>query len=360
MTIDEAMEALVGRKEFALRRNDGLVTINYVVHMPGTFDGIRADFRGITFDETTGECVSRPLHKFFGVGQTPETMFHELKDRTAAIFEKLDGTMVHWLRHQGRVVAATRMGPGTTHAHAAQEFAESRGLIPTIAAEIDDGYTPIFEFLSPRFPIVVRHPAERLVYLCSRNRETGDYCFAAHYPDLVQAYRFPFARLMAELEDRRDFEGFVCWLDNGMTVKAKCSWYTERHRAFDAMTRPAYKLYGLVFDGVMDDLIAAAQPHHKSPLERVYREAQEAFLAERDWLASQCAPILVADPWADGDPRAKRKAFVERVRQQHPADLGGLMLLYDGKPADDWIQARLMERFKEAYPDPIMVGAEAN
>jgi hypothetical protein len=249
------------------------------------------------------------------------------------------------------------MGIGTIHARSAQSLATEWGMLPDIAAEIDDGYTPIFEYCSPRFPIVVRHPKERLVHLCSRHRESGKYRFDGGYPDATNRFTFPFSALMERLKDRRDFEGFVCWLSDGTTVKAKCNWYLERHRAFDAMLRPAYKLYGLALDGVMDDLVAAAQPHHKGHLERVWREAASDMLAERARLAERVKSLIPIADQVD-DPKLSRKLYVEAIRQECPGDLGPIMSMYDGRSPEKAIKSRLMEKYRAMYPDPLIIGGE--
>ena len=312
---------LEGRKEFAVRRDDGLVTINYVVQMPGTFDGIRADFRGITFDEATGQCVSPPLHKFFNVNQTPGTMFPAIRNRQSMIFEKLDGSLIHFMRHRGEILAASRMGPGTDHALAAFAFAKTSRKLGAIAKEVDDGWTPIFEFCSPKYPIVVRHPMTRLVYLCSRCRASGEYTFNGEYADRAAIYSFRFSDIMAELEHKQDFEGYVCWLDDGTVVKAKCNWYLARHRAFDVLLRPAYKLYGMALEGVMDDVIAAAASHHKGPLEQVYEEAQTDFLAETERLQLLARAIEGRSSGATQGVRRRGQAAVARGRRGLDEDL---------------------------------------
>lgn len=357
MNLAEAMAALEGRKEFAVRRNDGLVTINYVVQMPGTFDGIRRDFRGITFDEATGVCVSRPFHKFFNLNQIPETQFDRLKHLDALVFEKVDGSLVHFLKHKGEYRAATQSGTDTKHSIEAEKLTTRLGLWDRVGRMVDDGFTPMFEYVSPRFPIVLWYPTERLVFLCARNCETGNYVFSGDFDDKAERYQHRFSEIVEKATELEYAEGFVCWLEDGSVVKVKSPWYRDRSPAFDALLRPAHKLYGLVFEGVMDDLIAASEPHHKAPLERVWAEAQTDFLAETQRLQTLACEVANAHP-GGLDPKTRRKAFVEIAQQRAPASLGGLMRLYDGKPADEWVQARLMERYRTLYPDPIIVGAE--
>ena len=130
-TLSEAYEAINGHDEFAVKVYDGLISFDYIVVFPGSFDAseeevrdrayylwekaggpifdsvqfwlqaeidckrfahIRRNMRGVTFD-AAGNLVSLPLHKFFNVNQTAETQFDLIKHHTATIYEKLDGCL---------------------------------------------------------------------------------------------------------------------------------------------------------------------------------------------------------------------------------------------------------------------------
>ncbi len=60
----------------------GLTVACYLFMDAATFDTPAAlECRGITFDKT-GAVVSRPLHKFFNIGEREETQPHKLLSRT--------------------------------------------------------------------------------------------------------------------------------------------------------------------------------------------------------------------------------------------------------------------------------------
>ena len=67
--------------------------MNYLIQLPDSFHGIRRVFRGVTFDEATGDIVSLPLHKFLNINQAPETQWDILKDQEGVIYEKMDGCL---------------------------------------------------------------------------------------------------------------------------------------------------------------------------------------------------------------------------------------------------------------------------
>jgi T4 RnlA family RNA ligase len=467
-TLSQALEALNGHTEFTVKRYDGVVSIDYIVIFPGSFDAteqeirerayylwdnagrpagdevdfwlqaeqdcrrfatIRRNFRGVTFDEQTGEIVSLPLHKFFNVNQTPETSFEKIKHRTATIYEKLDGSMIHFFIHPQRqeLQASTCRSSLTPQAQEALKLAHKQGLKGVLEKSILDGWTPIFEYVAPNNQIVVAYPKPRLVYLISRNRHTGEYRYDwKAYPDKAQSYEFTFGDIFSQV-NREEFEGYVCHLhmDDGkvMLVKAKTPWYMERHRAVDALMRPAYKLYGVVFQGVMDDLIALAADRFKPALTAIYEEAQRDLLNERLRLEAEFADLtekldsepVVAPPdkyaqleeqvdslkragkkieaikrfqeatglgliaardyvkagiWPHGLVRqdeidlelsrqSRRKTrFVELVQQMFPRDFNLLMTMYAGRDPGDGIKERLMEKYREKYPNKLFADLE--
>lgn len=57
-------------------------------------DATRRELRGLTFD-LNGKVISRPYHKFFNLGERPETQPDVIDlSRPHEILEKLDGSMV--------------------------------------------------------------------------------------------------------------------------------------------------------------------------------------------------------------------------------------------------------------------------
>lgn len=362
-TLNDALKSLEGRPEFAVKRYDGLVCINYLLQLPDSFEGIRANFRGITFDEVTGECISLPFHKFYNINQLPTTQWNLLSSLTGTIYEKVDGSMVHFFMHRGNLRCATRMSAETPQALEALKFFQKTSMLDAVVAEVEAGYTPLFEYISPNNQIVVEYPETRLVYLNSRNRKTGEYRFNESFEDRAQRYHFPFSQVLDNL-DKEEFEGYVCHLENGLWVKCKGNWYMERHRAVDALMRPAYRLYEVVFAGVMDDLIAVAPDRHKPRLLKIYADAQMDLLREKKRVEElfQTVRALMYEKgytqkkewnFSDRDDKVLRKAFALHVQQHHAGDMSLLMTLYCGGNPEEEICRRLMEGYKLKYPNRI-------
>jgi T4 RnlA family RNA ligase len=394
--LSEALEAIAGHDEIAIKRHDGLTTLDYMLCFPGTFDAspeeitlhgeikarryalVRQNCRGMKFDEATGLLVSLPLHKFFNIGQTERTQFRHLEGCKAKIYEKMDGSMIHFFVHPGHneLQASTRSSSQTSQAVEALALAKKNPLVlDRILAMISDGWTPIFEYVAAHNQIVVQYPRARLVYLISRNRTTGEYRFFDGMPDSASYFEFPFSEINNYL-DRQEFEGYVCHLEftedvpavavKGQTeiVKAKTPWYLERHRAVDALMRPAYKLYQVVFDGIMDDLLPTAPDRFKPKLTSIYEEAQRDLLNEQrrvEQLFNKClaavAPSGAELPGRKVD-KVLRKAFVEYVQQHHKSEFHLAMSLYLGNDPSPYIKDRLMEGYKVKYPTRLFADME--
>lgn len=390
-TLQQAYEALNGHEEFVVKTFDGVVTFDYVYSFPGSFDvtedevrnrayqlwqnaggpatdshefwfqaerdikwfsHLRHNFRGIKFDEKTGKCISLPLHKFYNLNQTEGTQFHLHKDRKAKIYEKLDGSMVHFfINPHGELSASTRLSVMSPQAIEALRFVKKNLELEKLICEtIQNGFTPIFELVSAGNQVVVQYQEPRLAYLISRNREDGSYLFETKFPDSAVIYEFDFKDIHQFL-DRSEFEGYVCQLDNGLFVKAKTRWYLERHRAVEPLMQPAYTLYQLVYDGLMDDLISIATENYKPALNKIYEEAQRDLLNETKRLNELHARLMANFP-DEPASRLLRKRYVKQAKE-YPDDFYFLMVLYDQKSPEKIIQEKLMRGYKLKYPEKL-------
>lgn len=343
-TLADARAALAGRTEFAVHEHDGVVSVNYLVTRPDSFAGVRREFRGVTFDAATGRLLSLPFHKFFNLNQTAATQFHALRHLRADVYEKLDGTLVHWFRHPaGDLRPATRMSHATAQARAAGRFAAARPeLLARIAASVDAGLTPLFEHVGPDNPVVVRYPAERLVYLHSRDRATGRYVSEADYPDRADRHPVAFADVLAHA-DRPGYEGFVCHLETGEFVKVKGAWYLERAGAADWLARPAFAVYEAALQGKLDDLLPLLQAADRPRVEGLIAEAGRDLVAAVR--AAEAAHATLAAEFG-----TDRKGYAAAAQVRHPDLFAGLMRLFIGRPPHDALRGPLVAAYRERHP----------
>jgi T4 RnlA family RNA ligase len=369
-TLEEAYTAARGRTEFAVKRLDDTVAFDYIVMLPDSFmvetdteEGrrqawIRRNFRGVTFCAYSGRIVSLPLHKFYNINQNEEASFHLHQHRQANIYEKLDGSMIHFYLVNGKLVSSTRRSPATLQAKEALSLVETDLRLKDLILEtIANGMTPIFEFISPRNQIVVRYQQHKLVYLISRNRKTGQYIYETKYPDRASTYEISFGDIFNYL-DRQEFEGYVCHLDNGEIYKVKTPWYVERHRAVDFLMKPLYKLYEVSLDGFMDDLIAIAAESYKSKLQSIDMEVQTDLLEQKSLYQNRFDAMVaflgtehqsLQDRLVDKD---YRKKFVQAVQEQG-LPLSIMMAMFGGKEPDSIIKKDLLTNYTEKYTGKI-------
>lgn len=438
-TLEEALEAAKDRKEFSVKRYNGLIRIDYIVTFSNSFSysqedcellaveknisfeaaeiickknaEIRKQFRGIVFSDS-GELLSLPLHKFFNVNQVEETQYNLISDCKADIYEKLDGSMIHFFIHDGKLLSSTRGSTATVQAQVALQYVEKNPTLKAaIVKEVNDGFTPIFELVGPTNQIVVSYQSTRLVYLISRDRENGSYIFNEEFADRSNRYCFEFNEIYNNV-NKTEFEGYVCHLDNGMIVKIKTSWYTDRHRAVDALMRPAHYLYQVVFDGHMDDLIAIAVETYHPGLNKIYEEAQndllnkkielenqfnhlmdifKEYVYQNDWdnieksfselslleaiklvrsktnlSLSDCKnyvqtlerPIELIQKFEKDKIKSLKFEFTKLVRNNYPEMFDELISLYMGKDPEEKIKDKLMQEYRKKHTHKLYIDLE--
>jgi RNA ligase len=104
--IDDIRSAVTGKEEIKyILQPNGTTIVCYMFQDSHTFDTPEAiECRGIAFG-SDGKIVSRPLHKFFNMGEkawlTPDELLK--RDDVVAIYDKLDGSMIATSYHNGKL-----------------------------------------------------------------------------------------------------------------------------------------------------------------------------------------------------------------------------------------------------------------
>lgn len=281
------------------------VIVSYMISTPDIWDapfGIEA--RGITFDADTGECVCRPFEKFFNLGENKYTqpdIIEQLIDHSSQVYvaEKADGSMVTpVLIDNETIIFKTKKSFYSDTANSANQDAPenvrrlSMGLLLA-------GYTPIFEYTSPDWKIVLDYGTEpNFTLLTARHIETGVYMDPAYLlflaeqegVDMVDTVIYPRAgsgygeEIITDLpkyaanyepaEGERGMEGWVIYTD-GRRVKIKTKWYCDRHHLIDIRERDVAEL---IYDEKIDDLIPELEIAG-AKMDRVH-EIQDAIVEE--------------------------------------------------------------------------------
>ena len=355
ITLGQAVAALQGRNEFVTKETQDTICFDYVVIKDDTFNDpefgwIRRNFRGITFCKHTGGLISLPFPKFFNLNQNQESQYIHHKNKKATIYEKVDGSMIHFYKTiNNNLVASTCRSSESTQAKEALQFALNNDKVFTqINNSIDNGYTPIFEWCAPHNQIIVFYNKPRLVYLMSRHRETGKYLFETDYSDKASVFEINFSDILNNT-DKKDFEGYVCHLEDGNIFKVKTPWYLERHKSVDLLTRPKYKAYELSLNGCMDDIISLSPDGHKEIFINIDREVKDdiikfnsELIQEFETLSKKFSHSGVID----------RKEFAMATKGH--ANFSALMQMVSGKNPDTFIKKKLLEKYELLYPLKIM------
>ena len=295
--ISDVLPAIEGRDEFVVAEKEGYTVINYNVMMSDTFPDvhdlsgsyeraascgwgsedvdnlygqthakIRRECRGIIFDTETGDIIRRPFHKFFNINEREETQLHNLDfSKEHWVDTKLDGSMIAVFAHEGKLVWGTKMVAPDFH-DMIEKFVESSGIdyAGFCWKLINDGYTPIFEWMHPQKRIVIDYGKEpALTLLAVRHMVTG--VFADINNPVIAEFNIPVVEQHSKVTDPKAFmeyvhdlknaEGFVIRWSNGHRVKIKAHEYLQIHRAKEAILQDR-NICELILDEKLDDVKA--------------------------------------------------------------------------------------------------------
>jgi RNA ligase len=269
--IDKVLRVIEGRKEFIVAEKDHYRIINYVISGENTFpdvfsqnDAILRECRGLVFD-INGNLIARRFHKFFNVFEREETHSSRIDiSKPHVILEKLDGSMITPIPIKKTFRLGTKMGVTDVSMGAEELIANKQNYIDFIYEMIARGITPIFEYCSRKFRIVVDYPEERLVLLAARHNISGEYLsysdlvsYSEKFDlDLVQQYKGTVENMKMLIEDIRnetEGEGWIIRFENGHMVKLKNETYVRLHKVKDKI-RFEYNLVDLILREELDDL----------------------------------------------------------------------------------------------------------
>lgn len=245
--ISDVQPFVADKKEIRFSEQPNGCTVGCYMFMDGnTFDTPQAlECRGIAFDRS-GRIVSRPLHKFFNVGEKPWLMPEQLSERhdVAAIQDKIDGSLIATAWIDGELVLRSRKSFTSDVVALAEEIMERKPLLREFASEVAySGMTACFEITHPKARIVVDHgsePSLRLLHV--RANVSGEYVLldprhgiheliAEYGVERVRHFPGDLRTAMLSLEGMKDAEGYVAQFDSGDMCKIKCPWYLRLHRS---------------------------------------------------------------------------------------------------------------------------------
>ena len=253
------------------------------VHGTDKWDAVTTKCRGVIYRTDTEEIIARPFEKFHNLhtASMPETDPGSWGDEVLVskglvwtateqwmltepeVWEKMDGFLATLYEWEGKQYIASKGSFDSPHAKWATAWLQARGRF-----EYPEGYTPVFEGISPNFRIVVDYEkSEELVLLALVKNETGE---EAHRLGTVQCaqmnelrapniYGFKWQDAAEKSNDEtvKNFEGYVLvWRRPGTTpfrLKVKYADYLRLHRMVSTVSPKA--IYNCLAGGKRDDLV---------------------------------------------------------------------------------------------------------
>lgn len=251
--IDDLRSQVSHLPEIRFQTNEfGFTVVCYMIATADTFTGEHAAFsrecRGITF-APDGKIASRPLHKFFNVGELPETLEDVVAgkwDTLRRIMDKRDGSMLHPIKlTDGSILLKTKKSFTSDVALSATKFVnlpQNAEVLEFCRHCVENDWTPVFEYTSPKSRIVLAYGEEKLVLLHVRDNITGEYfhsgvvhsiakAYGVEVVDEFNRYEFTFDKTKGLTKSLQDVEGFVMEFADGSMMKWKTDWYFEMHHA---------------------------------------------------------------------------------------------------------------------------------
>ncbi len=338
--LDDLRPKVADKKEIRFATHPNGTTLACYMFMDSrTFDSPESlECRGIVFDRE-GKVCSRPLHKFFNVGEKDWLSVDALnrRDDVVAVYEKLDGSMLATAWVDGALQWRSKKSFTSDVVKLTEAFVAdpAQQQLVGFATEVARaGWTAVFELLHPQARIVVAHPQPALRLLHVRDNVTGQYVLLdPKHPvhELVRHFEVPqvprfeglsLEQVLASLESMDEQEGYVLQFADGEMAKLKCPWYLRLHRSITFLRERDIALAAL--NEELDDLkgVLAEAGVDLAPVCEVEQRLKTRLLGLLDELESTAAEGAGLD----------RKSFALKF-QGHPL-FGLLMQQFQGKEVD--------------------------
>lgn len=308
--------------------------------------------RGLIVDMKNKRILAHPFHKFFNVGEMPETNYDKLLlEGSFEVSEKLDGSMLITFQNpsDGKYHFTTKGSLDSEHGQYATTIMSER---MKTSSWISD-YTLMFELIAKKFQIVVDYKkkgyAEGVYLIGARHRSSNKLL---SYSDLqklanelhvptVQTYLFDsLDEVIAHTEILPVLdEGYVVIFESGLRIKIKGAEYLRVHRFISRLSDGS--ILDSIKDNTFDQIIELAPEEYK---EGVREKAKLFKTLLNDW-REDCRSLL------EKSPRTSRKEFALWVKENVPAHLRPFLFeMFDGKePNHEKLCRTLAQKYKVTH-----------
>lgn len=216
------------------------------------------NLRGITFDKESKTLLALPFHKFFNYKENDFTQDESIANKQISLIrEKIDGSLIMFFMLDNVLYAKTKMGCFNDQSNWSMNIVNNNTLLKKeIIYKIENGFTPMFEFISPRNRIVIFYEHEELIYLGARNMKDGSYNFdKMKNCKNTEEYENEnnINSMVNMIQTFSNKEGIVVVFSDGDMMKIKTEDYIMCHRAKNSIFNKKY-LAELVISGNIDDI----------------------------------------------------------------------------------------------------------
>ncbi len=379
--LSQVEAAIKGREEFIVAEREFGYVVNYLVNFETTFPQINTkdpelnklyailrECRGIKFG-LDRLLIARTLHKFFNLGERPETFEANVDFEVPyALFDKLDGSMIHPIVMDNQVVCCTKMGI-TDIALDAQKFVDAKGHKAIFYNDfcwdlMKSKMTPTFEWCSRSNRIVVDYPDDQMILTAIRRMESGEYLAMSSMEALANPYRIPIVQQwQGSFDGIADFvekaqalegeEGYVIRFSDGHMLKVKNLWYMQLHKV-KALLEFEKDVWLLILDEKQDDLKSVMEDEDKEKIDAFSRD----FFAAINEAADRLYWVVVAAK--DNLNESKKRFALEVVPQHNDLEKGLLFSIWDGadsvETVKDFVRKHTGTQTKVDHVRPLLGG----
>lgn len=267
---DQISNHLVDAPQFKVMQREGYFVVDYMYADSHTFDDpMLLECRGIAF-RNNGEILSRPLHKFFNLGEKEHLALSNFdQDNIYDVYDKLDGSMiaVSYNIDTDDLLVKTRATDDNFQSIEAVKILKSTGVYDKLLNSLRDNYnnafvTLIFEYTSPDNMVVVHYLDSKMTLLACRCNLRGSYIDFDTHPiinkewlrdigiELVNHEKRTLRDVLDKIVDEQDSEGYVV-RKGDIWFKIKNDWYVGLHKAISMLRyRDVVELF---LDSNLDD-----------------------------------------------------------------------------------------------------------
>ena len=281
------------------------------------------ELRGTVFIEKPCGAVDRflMLPKFFGFNETKGWMLKDLQAKKLVhCGDKLDGSVVRFLRVGDRLLAKTKTSINGPHADLALSVLHANpSLLAFVTDTLDQGLAAIFELLSPEFKILLDYPEPALRLLQLRDEATGE-CLDCDSHALVQMHGVAVTPSLGTvtLDDMikaqatvTGVEGWVGRFDDGTMAKFKTVWYEDMHDLNFEKNRSDKKIAQSALNDTIDDALSMLSP--EDPDRVRFETIRDLLRNEFNRLLRDTRALLALYTGAPDD-KVARSAFAQSHR----------------------------------------------